>query len=172
MVPDDHDVSDDWYFSREWREQVFTRPLGVDIVRNGMMAIALMQAWGNNPRRWSTGPELELIDRITGFAPAMAATAGQPGTFPRASLDRLHELLGLPQSVNTGVAPTFRPLVEFSFQVEGPRSSRAGDRRPNQTALSVSHVASRRHRLRRCNRPDQRRAADRPSRRGGDRPLR
>ena len=120
MVPDDHDVSDDWYFSREWREQVFTRPLGVDIVRNGMMAIALMQAWGNDPRRWSTGPERELIDRITGFAPAMAATAGQPGTFPRASLDRLHELLGLPQSVNTGVAPTFRPLVEFSFQVEGP----------------------------------------------------
>jgi Family of unknown function (DUF6603) len=120
MVPDDHDVSDDWYFSREWREQVFTRPLGVDIVRNGMMAIALMQAWGNDPRRWSTGPERELIDRITGFAPAMTATAGQPGTFPRASLDRLHELLGLPQSVNTGVAPTFRPLVEFSFQIEGP----------------------------------------------------
>ena len=99
---------------------MFTRPLGVDIVRNGMMAIALMQAWGNDPRRWSTGPERELIDRITGLAPAMAATAGQPGTFPRASLDRLHELLGLPQSVNTGVAPTFRPLVEFSFQIEGP----------------------------------------------------
>src|SRR5215204_2706647 len=120
MIADDHDISDDWYFSREWREQVFTRPLGVDIVRNGMMAIVLAQTWGNDPRRWSTGPERELIDHISGFAPAMAATAAQPGTFPRTSLDRLHELLGLPQSVSTGVAPTFRPLVEFSFQVESP----------------------------------------------------
>ena len=52
-----------------------------------MMAIALMQAWGNDPRRWATGPERELLDRITGFAPAMAATAAQPGTFPaRASI--------------------------------------------------------------------------------------
>ncbi|HEY9463910.1 MAG TPA: DUF6603 domain-containing protein [Vicinamibacterales bacterium] len=120
MVPDDHDISDDWYFSREWREQVFTRPLGVDIVRNGMMALSLMQAWGNDPRRWAKGPERELIDLVTTFAPAMTAAAGQPGSFPRASLNRIHELLGLPQTVNAGVSPTFRPLVEYSFQVEGP----------------------------------------------------
>ncbi len=121
MVPDDHDISDDWYFSRQWREQVFTRPLGVDIIRNGMMAIALMQAWGNDPRRWAGGPERELLERIGPYSRAMAdaAAALPPAPLPRAALDRLHELLGLPQQAATGV-PTFRPLVEFSFQVEGP----------------------------------------------------
>jgi hypothetical protein len=119
MVPDDHDISDDWYFSRQWREQVFTRPLGVDILRNGLMACSLMQSWGNDPRRWSAGPELELLNQIAGYSPAMTAAAADRRAFPRASLDRLHELLGLPQSTSTGIAPTFRALVEFSYQVEG-----------------------------------------------------
>ncbi|HEU4694465.1 MAG TPA: DUF6603 domain-containing protein [Vicinamibacterales bacterium] len=122
MIADDHDISDDWNFSRQWREQVYTRPLGVDIVRNGLMAITLMQAWGNDPRRWAGGLELELLDRISAYAPAMHAAAGAnpPRPFPRATLDRLHELMGLPKSVSSSVAPTFRPLVEYSYQVEGP----------------------------------------------------
>jgi hypothetical protein len=115
MVADDHDISDDWNLNRQWREQAFTRPLGVDIIRNGLMACTLMQAWGNDPRRWATGRERELLDRIAGYAPAMAARS------PRETLNRLHELLGLPQTVATPAAPTFRPLVEYSFQVEGPR---------------------------------------------------
>lgn len=120
MVADDHDISDDWYFSRQWREQVFTRPLGVDILRNGLMACSLMQSWGNDPRRWAAGPEAELLNEIAGYAPAMAAAATTVEAFPRESLDRLHELLGLPQTVSTGSAPTFRPLVEYSYQIEGP----------------------------------------------------
>ena len=122
MVPDDHDISDDWNFNRQWREQVFTRPLGVDIVRNGMMAITVMQAWGNDPRRWSQGFERELLDRIVGYPAAMAAAAATEQKFlPRELLNRLHELLGLPQKdpISTAV-PTFRPLVEYSFQIEGP----------------------------------------------------
>ena len=123
MVADDHDISDDWNFSRQWREQVYTRPLGVDIVRNGLMAITVMQAWGNDPRRWSGGTELErLLERISAYAPAMHAAAGATPSVPfsRATLDCLHELLGLPKTVSSGVAPTFRPLVEDSYQVEGP----------------------------------------------------
>ena len=120
MVADDHDVSDDWYFSRQWREQVFTRPLGVDIVRNGMMACSLMQSWGNDPRRWAAGPELELLDRISEYAPLMAAALAARPSLDRTLLNRLHELLGLPHTTANGAPPTFRPLVEYSFQIEGP----------------------------------------------------
>ena len=119
MVADDHDISDDWYFSRQWREQVFTRPLGVDILRNGLMSISLMQSWGNDPRRWAAGAERELLEQIAGYAPAMAA-ASSPEPFPRERLNRLHQLLGLPQTISTATTPTFRPLVEYSYQVEGP----------------------------------------------------
>jgi hypothetical protein len=120
MVADDHDISDDWYFSRAWREQVFTRPLGVDIIRNGMMAVVLMQSWGNDPRRWSAGVEKELLDRVTTYAPLMAQAAAQHTPLARTRLDRLHELLGLPHTPVNGTPPTFRPLVEFSYQIEGP----------------------------------------------------
>ena len=127
MVPDDHDVSDDWYFSREWREQVFTRPLGVDIVRNGLMAyradagvgqrsaalVALVRSGScsiaspDSRRRWPRPP-----GSLARFHARASTACTNCSDFPRAS--------------NTGVAPTFRPLVEFSFQVEGPASSRAG----------------------------------------------
>jgi len=120
MVADDHDISDDWYFSRQWREQVFTRPLGVDIIRNGMMACSLMQSWGNDPRRWAAGAERELLDRIVEYPPLMAAAAAQRTPLDRTRLDRLHELLGLPHTPANNRAPTFRPIVEYSFQVEGP----------------------------------------------------
>jgi hypothetical protein len=134
MVADDHDITDDWNLSRQWREQAYTRPLGVDIIRNGLMALTLMQSWGNDPRRWATGRERELLDRIAGYAPGMAAG------FPRETLNRLHELLGLPQTVAPPTAPTFRPLVEYSFQVEGPRhrvlavDGRAKRRFPTRTS--------------------------------------
>lgn len=142
MVADDHDISDDWYMSRQWREQVFTRPLGVDIIRNGMMAISLMQSWGNDPRRWATGPERELLERINDYSQAMAATVADGGVPPRATLDRIHELLGLPTSVVGARPPTFRPLLEFSFQVEGPChrvlaiDGRTKRRFPTRTAIA------------------------------------
>ena len=121
MVADDHDISDDWNFSRAWREQVYTRPLGVDIIRNGMMAVTLMQSWGNDPRRWSAGPERELLlDRITEYAPLMAQAAAQAAPLVRTRLDRLHELLGLPHTAVNAAPPIFRPLIELSFQIEGP----------------------------------------------------
>jgi hypothetical protein len=142
MVADDHDISDDWNFSRQWREQVFTRPLGVDIVRNGMLAISVMQSWGNDPRRWAGGPERELLESIKGYGAAMAAAAADGQTLPRTQLDRMHELLGLPRTaVNSGL-PRFRPLLEYSFQVEGPRhrvlaiDGRTKRRFPTRTAIA------------------------------------
>ncbi len=118
MIGDDHEITDDWYTSRQWRERVFSRTLGVDIIRNGVSAYAVMQAWGNDPRRWAQGPEARLLQEISAF---MALTPEAR----RTSADALHELLGLPRPEPAPgdpprPTPTFRPLVEFSYQVEGP----------------------------------------------------
>lgn len=53
MIFDDHDVTDDWNLNPSWRDRVFTSPLGKAIVRNGMMAYALFQDWGNRAERYN-----------------------------------------------------------------------------------------------------------------------
>lgn len=55
MVFDDHDVSDDWYLNREWCNRVLGKPLGRQIVQNGLLAYALCQAWGNTPEQFTSG---------------------------------------------------------------------------------------------------------------------
>ncbi len=53
MIFDDHDVTDDWNLNPSWRDRVFTSPLGKAIVRNGMMAYALFQDWGNRADKYN-----------------------------------------------------------------------------------------------------------------------
>ncbi|QGY44858.1 hypothetical protein GM418_14630 [Maribellus comscasis] len=53
MIFDDHDITDDWNLNPSWRDRVFTSPLGKAIVRNGMMAYALFQDWGNRADRYN-----------------------------------------------------------------------------------------------------------------------
>jgi hypothetical protein len=61
MIFDDHEITDDWNLNPSWRDRVFTSPLGKAIVRNGMMAYALFQDWGNQADRYNrTGHFFEL----------------------------------------------------------------------------------------------------------------
>lgn len=53
MIFDDHEITDDWNLNPAWRDRVFTSPLGKAIVRNGMMAYALFQDWGNQADRYN-----------------------------------------------------------------------------------------------------------------------
>ncbi len=53
MIFDDHEITDDWNLNPAWRDRVFTSPLGKAIVRNGMMAYALFQDWGNRADRYN-----------------------------------------------------------------------------------------------------------------------
>lgn len=53
MIFDDHEITDDWNLNPSWRDRVFTSPLGKAIVRNGMMAYALFQDWGNQADRYN-----------------------------------------------------------------------------------------------------------------------
>ncbi|GAA0488254.1 hypothetical protein GCM10008986_12360 [Salinibacillus aidingensis] len=49
MIFDDHDITDDWNLSQEWRTAVYEAPLGRHVVANGLSAYFLFQGWGNQP---------------------------------------------------------------------------------------------------------------------------
>ncbi|MEU1818819.1 hypothetical protein ABZ543_27060 [Streptomyces roseifaciens] len=57
MICDDHEVTDDWNLNARWRNRVYSKPLGRAIVRNGVMAYGIFQAWGNDPNRFSAPHE-------------------------------------------------------------------------------------------------------------------
>jgi hypothetical protein len=52
---DDHDVTDDWNLNRAWCKQVLGRSLGRRSVQNALLAYAVFQAWGNDPRQFAEG---------------------------------------------------------------------------------------------------------------------
>lgn len=52
MIFDDHDVTDDWNLSADWRDRVSQSPLGKHIVTNGLCAYWAFQGWGNEPKRY------------------------------------------------------------------------------------------------------------------------
>jgi hypothetical protein len=58
MIFDDHEITDDWYLTKNWRDQVLTAPLGVTILRNGLIAYALFQGWGNDPLAFIPDPAI------------------------------------------------------------------------------------------------------------------
>ncbi|WP_018391894.1 hypothetical protein [Bacillus sp. 37MA] len=49
MIFDDHDITDDWNLSGEWKENVENSPLGRHVVANGLGAYWAFQGWGNDP---------------------------------------------------------------------------------------------------------------------------
>lgn len=53
MSFDDHDVTDDWYLNGGWSKRALGSLLGERIIRNGLIAFAVFQAWGNDPKGWA-----------------------------------------------------------------------------------------------------------------------
>jgi len=117
MIFDDHEVTDDWYISGQWRSRVLTSRLGRSVIRNGMMAYSIMQAPGNDPAKWATPavgpgvpvatPEVELHEKII----ALVGDRESPTTAHENDVDAK---LGL-------TSPTAVPAVSFHYSVEGPR---------------------------------------------------
>ncbi len=62
MIFDDHEVTDDWNFTRKWRQDVLASPTGRQILRNGHVAYAFFQAWGNDPAAFAKGANKALLD--------------------------------------------------------------------------------------------------------------
>jgi hypothetical protein len=52
MLFDDHEITDDWYISSKWCDQVLSKPLGRRVLQNGLLAYAVFQAWGNTPEQF------------------------------------------------------------------------------------------------------------------------
>jgi len=62
MIFDDHDVTDDWYISKSWCDDVLGSNWGKPLVQNALIAYAIFQHWGNVPGDFgapeSTGAKL------------------------------------------------------------------------------------------------------------------
>ena len=55
MIFDDHEIADDWNLNGRWAARVYNREWGRFVVRNGLLAYALMQGWGNDPTHFTQG---------------------------------------------------------------------------------------------------------------------
>lgn len=73
MIFDDHEITDDWYITKHWRDTVLTSPLGLTIIRNGLMAYALFQDWGNDPDQFTQQPKAGLLTNLQAVFPAAVA---------------------------------------------------------------------------------------------------
>ncbi|MCC3356371.1 hypothetical protein [Bacillus sp. REN16] len=52
MIFDDHDITDDWNISHNWKNSVYQSNLGRHVIANGLFAYWLFQGWGNNPSQF------------------------------------------------------------------------------------------------------------------------
>jgi len=106
---DDHEVTDDWNLNKAWQNGVFTKPLGRQIIRNGVMAYTFFQAWGNAPATFGTGKSKELVDEaVKTFA------AGPKLPHTGANLAKIEQLVGLTASPSN--------QATFSWRVDLPMS--------------------------------------------------
>jgi hypothetical protein len=111
MVFDDHDVTDDWNIGRAWRDQVHTAPLGRRIITSGLLAYALFQDWGNEPRRYRDGAYRDLLVQTSLLFPV--GTDPVPALGP---VERLAALFGLNQP-----EPEPAPEIRWHHTIDGPR---------------------------------------------------
>jgi hypothetical protein len=112
MIFDDHDVTDDWNLSRAWRDRVFTAPLGRRVLMNAILAYALFQDWGNDPKRYERGDFRELLLLASRFARDGALEIPE-----REVTDELEKLFAFNQPDPEQPAPK----LKWHFSVGGPR---------------------------------------------------
>lgn len=105
MMFDDHEVTDDWNISRQWVTRVRGKAMGRDILRNGLVAYALCQDWGNAPERYLPAREdparpaganrdvLDAAQLLFRTGPTAPRTSG-PAPEPRAALEHAFALDG------------------------------------------------------------------------------
>jgi hypothetical protein len=76
MICDDHEVADDWNLNGRWVSKVYPRGWGRFVVRNGLLAYTLMQAWGNDPAHFSGDrPGKKVLDAMPSAVSSGAPTA-------------------------------------------------------------------------------------------------
>lgn len=111
MMFDDHEVTDDWNLCPLWRDRVLTSPLGRALVRNGMLAFALFQGWGNDPEKYKQGKHKTLLDLAEKYLATSDAQKQQDIG------DQLDPLFGLDQQQMANN----NEQVSWHFSVRGPK---------------------------------------------------
>ncbi|MCB1725295.1 MAG: hypothetical protein KDJ39_16545 [Gammaproteobacteria bacterium] len=103
MVFDDHDVTDDWNISKKWVNRCYTKPMGRQLIRNALMAYAVFQGWGNDPKTFESGSNLNFLNEITRLY------GGGQGPYPNGSTDFIDTLVG-----TSGTDFTIQPTWKYS----------------------------------------------------------
>jgi hypothetical protein len=110
MMLDDHEVTDDWNLNPMWKDRVYTNPLGKTLLRNGILAYAVFQGWGNDPEYFESGPAAELLTMAAQLFPHGLTTPPTAETVPA---ERINVLLGLDGSE--------KPPIRWTYSVKSAR---------------------------------------------------
>jgi hypothetical protein len=78
MSFDDHEITDDWYLNKGWCLDVLSKPLGRRIIRNGLLAFAVFQSWGNDPDQFDGPVGTKLLDALGSWDGDEGKTTGFP----------------------------------------------------------------------------------------------
>jgi len=92
MLLDDHEVTDDFFIDRLWMRNVSTSQEALAVIRNGLLAYALFQAWGNVPTD-PNDPAKRPFDLLVSLAAQWQATGFATSALPLADISAL---LGVP----------------------------------------------------------------------------
>ena len=81
MIFDDHEVTDDWYLDKDWVTDVLGNELGRRLIVNALVAYAVFQAWGNDPRgEFATGQEgAKLLESLQALTQELLTSDGTKG---------------------------------------------------------------------------------------------
>lgn len=105
MIFDDHEVTDDWLMTRDMFDRIATSPVGRSVMRNGLAAYCLFQAWGNDPKKFATGANGDMLTK-SGELIGIGVGGPMPNT---ATAIEAH--------IGLGGSP---PDVEWWYEVDGP----------------------------------------------------
>ena len=116
MIADDHEIADDWNLTEAWTARVRLSEFGRSIVRHGLGAFCVFQAWGNDPGFFEfgagvkpkSGRERKILDLLEADAAEVSDKRGDT------TADDLDDAFGLKPVL--GDNP--KPQIRFDFKVE------------------------------------------------------
>ncbi|GAC1377627.1 MAG: hypothetical protein NVSMB44_47010 [Ktedonobacteraceae bacterium] len=111
MICDDHDVTDDLFLDGAWCQQVLGSTLGRRIMRNGLLAYTLFQAWGNTPTQFEGEHGTTLLRAIDAWR----------GDDASPQIETIEEIIGLPEPFS-GIGSLQRPecALHWHYTYPGP----------------------------------------------------
>jgi hypothetical protein len=108
MVLDDHEVSDDWFASRQLLTDMIAGPLGRRLLANALSAFAVFQAWGNTPGEFAADkPGGRLLAALAAPDP----TAAQPAA-------EIARRVGVPRGIVAGTVDREEGALPWHYRVE------------------------------------------------------